>query len=180
MPPVSRTSYHRPAGGLARSERGGGEVTRLVGAVVLGAAGAAAVVAGLVGLSLATARSVQPLREASTSVDAQRFTFDRGAWRAVAVDAVFPPVYRSTTAAPMPGAVRDFTRIGVAPPGGCPGAFDPDLARLLSAHPCGPVLRGDYTDATRPLVATVGVAVLGTGPADHRGLHAAPAGRLHN
>jgi hypothetical protein len=76
----------------------------------------------------------------------------------------------------MRGAVRDYTRIGIAPAADCRTAFDPALARLLSAHPCGPVLRADYTDATRTMVATIGLAVLGTGPADQLDVNAATAG----
>jgi hypothetical protein len=116
---------------------------------------------------------VQPLREATLSVDAQRFTFDRTAWRAVPLDEVFPPVYHTLAGNAMQGANRDYTRIGVAPAADCRTAFDPDLARLLAAHPCGPVLRVDYTDATRTMVATVGLAVLGTGPAEELDVNAA-------
>jgi hypothetical protein len=121
---------------------------------------------------MAAARSVGPLREASGSATEQRFAFDRSAWRAVAFDDVFPPVAHTVAGDPMPGALRDYTRIGVAPAASCRTAFDPDLARLLSAYPCGPVLRVDYTDATRTMVATVGLAVLGTRPADEMDVNA--------
>jgi hypothetical protein len=140
---------------------------------VLAALGLSAAGVGFAGIAQATARSVQPLREATLSVDAQRFTFDRTAWRAVPLDQVFPPVYHTIAGSAMQGARRDYTRIGVAPAADCRAAFDPDLARLLSAHPCGPVLRVDYTDATRTMVATVGLAVLGTGPSDELDVNAA-------
>jgi hypothetical protein len=149
---------------------------RLVAAILLAALGLSAAAAAVVGLAQGTSRSVPPLREATTSADAQRFTFDRTAWRAVAIDAVFPPVYHMAASDPLQGAVRDFTRIGVAPTADCRTAFDPALARLLSAHPCGPVFRVDYTDATRTMVATVGFAVLGTGPADQLDVNAATTG----
>ncbi|TMC13622.1 MAG: hypothetical protein E6J41_00060 [Chloroflexi bacterium] len=149
---------------------------RLAAAVALAALGTGAVAAGFVGMALAVSGVVQPLREAGTTAAEQQFTFDRSAWRAVAVDDVFPPVYHSPAPDPLLGTVRDFTRIGVAPATDCRTAFDPGLARLLSAHRCGPVLRVDYTDATRTLVATVGVAVLGTGPEDELDVHTATAG----
>src|SRR5215472_1924651 len=148
---------------------------RFGAAAALAALGLAAAAAGFVSLAEAAARSVPPLRQATTSADAQRFTFDRTAWRAITLDQVFPPVYHTLAGDPMQGAARDYTRIGVAPAADCRAAFDPDLARLLSGHPCGPVLRVDYTDATRTIVATVGLAVLGTGPADELDVNAATA-----
>jgi hypothetical protein len=138
--------------------------------------GVVSATAGFAGLYLAGSRAVGPIREAGKTEEAQRFDFVRRAWTAVAVDDVFPPVYH-TTAGPQPTASRDFTRLGVAPPADCRAAFDPGLARLLSAHPCGPVLRAGYTDATRTLVATVGVAVLGSSPEEQRDLSAATADR---
>jgi hypothetical protein len=149
---------------------------RVVAAALLAALGLSAAAGGFAGLSRATSRNVQPVREAMAPADAQRFTFDRTAWRAVAIDAVFPPVYHTIARSPMEGAIRDYTRIGVAPAADCRTAFDPGLARLLSAHPCGPVLRVDYTDATRTLVATVGFVVLGTVPADEVDVNAATTG----
>jgi len=152
-------------------------VTRGLVAALLAALGVVAVTAGLIEVSVAAGRSVGPLREASLPEEAQRYVFDRRAWRAVATDDLFPPVYHTTTAAPMLGAHRDFTRIGLAPAADCGSALDPGLARLVSAHRCGPVLRAGYTDATRTLVATVGVAVLGTMPQEERELNAATIGR---
>jgi len=149
---------------------------RLAAVVVLGALGLVLVGAGQVGLARVGGTSVGPLREAVTSPEAQRFVFDRRAWGAMTIDDLFPPLYHSTTAAPLLGAERDFTRIGVAPAAGCRAALDPALVRLLSTHPCGPVLRAGYTDATRTLVVTVGIAVLGTGPADEHDISAATEG----
>lgn len=141
--------------------------------MLLGLVGMACVVAGLLQLGPAVAASVQPLRQAASSPAEQRFAFDRLAWRAVSVDDLFPPVYHSTTAAPLLGGERDFTRIGLAQSADCGAALDPALVRLLASHPCGPVLRAGYTDATRTLVATVGLAILGTNPADEREVSAA-------
>src|SRR5579859_6859158 len=136
-PPLRRTSYHRsgeaPTG--MREGRGRG---RVAAAILLAAVGASAAAAGFIGLGIATARSVRPLREATASAAEQRFAFDRSAWRAVALDDVFPPVAHTVAGEAMPGALRDYTRIGVAPVADCRTAFDPDLARLLAAYPCGP------------------------------------------
>jgi hypothetical protein len=149
---------------------------RVVAAALLAALGVSAAAGAFVALGTAVSRSVRPLREASTSAQAQWFTFDRAAWRGVAVDDVFPPVYHTFAKEPMAGATRDYTRIGVAPVADCRAAFDPALARLLSSRPCGPVLRADYTDATRTMVATVGLSILGTEPPDQQELNAATIG----
>jgi hypothetical protein len=149
---------------------------RLVAAVLLAALGVASAAVAFVGLGQAAARSVQPLRVANAPEVEQRFAFDRLAWRAVALDDVFPPVAHTIAGGSPPGGARDFTRIGVAPAASCGTAFDPGLARLLSAYPCGPVMRVDYTDATRTIVATVGVAVLGTTPTDEMDLNADTSG----
>lgn len=151
-------------------------VARLALIVALAVLGLSSVGLGLTNLAAAARRSAGPLHEATSSLQAQRFTFDRRAWAAVAVDDLFPPVYHSTTAAPLLGGERDFTRVGVAQPAACGAAFDPALVRLLSAHACGPVLRAGYTDATRTLVVTVGLAVLGAGPADQHEISAATEG----
>jgi hypothetical protein len=167
--------YQVPVAARARAGRPG--TLRLLGVVVLAALGVASAAAGFAGLYLAGSRAVGPIREASVTEEEQRFTFDRRAWPAVAVDDLFPPMYHSATAGPQPGAARDFTRLGLAPPAGCGAAFDPGLARLLAAHACGPVLRAGYTDATRTLVATVGVAILGTAPDEQRDVSAATTGQ---
>lgn len=145
---------------------------RAVAAAVLAVLGLAAAGSAFVGIAMGIARSVQPLREASASVTEQRFTFDRSAWRAVALDDVFPPVAHAVDGGAIAGSARDYTRIGVAPAATCRAAFDPGLARLLSVHPCGPVLRVDYTDETRTMVATVGLVVLGTSPAEEADMNA--------
>ncbi len=150
---------------------------RLVAAGALAALGLTAAAGGFLGLSLAAYHGIGLLRDAGTTAETQRFAFDRLAWQAVPVDDLFPTLYRSTTAAPLNGAERVFTRIGLAPPADCRSAFDPDLVRLLAAHPCGPVLRAGYTDATQTLVATVGVAFLGTTPAAERDISAATTGQ---
>ena len=56
---------------------------RSAAAVALVVLGLGAAAGAFVGLEQATARSVEPLREATAPVDVQRFTFDRTAWRTV-------------------------------------------------------------------------------------------------
>jgi len=130
---------------------------------------------GLVQLSLAGHRALDQLRQVGTTAETGRFAFDREAWRAIAVDDLFPPSYGTRAAAGDGSATRSFTRIAVGPPASCADAFDPALARLLSGAGCGPVLRADYTDATQTLVATMGVAVLRDTPARQRDLNVATA-----
>jgi hypothetical protein len=148
-------------------------VVRLLAVAVLATLGVSCLVGAATGLSITASRAESLIREAGPTELTQRFAFDRRAWQALAVDDLFPPNYQSTTAAPTLGLERDFTRIGVAPRTSCSSAFDPALVRLLSAHACGPVLRAGYTDASRSLVATVGVAFLGTSPDAQRAVNAA-------
>jgi hypothetical protein len=161
---------------LGLREGGPIRATRLIAAGLLAAFGVGATVVGLVEISKLTAQSVGPLRQAVATADAQRFAFDRQAWRAVALDTVFPPAYTPDSALPDLGPAGDaaranFTRVGIAQAAGCAAAFDPALARMLGPGGCGPVLRVDYTDATRTLVATVGVAILSAGPDREHDLH---------
>lgn len=157
----------------ARPRAGRLGAPRLLGVVILAVVGLASIGGGLVGVTAVASRGAGPLLEAGAPAREQRFAFDRSAWAAVKVDDLFPPTYTSTTATPLSGDQRDFTRIGVARPASCRAALDPALVRLLSVAACGPVLRAGYTDATRTLVATVGVAVLGTSPAEQRDVSAA-------
>ena len=116
------------------------------------------------------------LRENGTSAPDRSFTFARQAWQAMPVDTLFPPVISTRAAPPEAVFARSFTRIGVAAPTDCDHAFDPGLARMLARNGCGPVLRATYTDRTESIVATVGVAVLGTTPKSQRELSRATAG----
>ena len=58
----------------------------------------------------------------------------------------------------------------------CRAAFEPAVLRLLGSSACGPVLRAGYTDASRSLVATVGIAFLGTNAAAERAVGRATEG----
>jgi hypothetical protein len=149
---------------------------RRVTVVLLGLVGTTALVAGFAGLFVGGQATVTRLREVGTTADSQRFTFERQAWQAIAVDDLFPPAHTTRGAAPDGTAVRSFTRIGLAAPAACQAALAPALARLLADYGCGPVLRADYADATQTLVATLGVVALHTTPAQQQDLSAATAG----
>jgi hypothetical protein len=77
-------------------------------------------------------------------------------WHSVPVDQLFPPVVEGRGAGPG-GADRTWTRLAVAPDGGCAGAFDRLLRKVLAPAGCARLLRATYTDATRSHVTTVGL-----------------------
>ncbi|MFH8801639.1 hypothetical protein ACH4F6_18900 [Streptomyces sp. NPDC017936] len=77
-------------------------------------------------------------------------------WHNVPVDQLFPPTVDGQGAGPG-GADRTWTRIAVAPDGGCADAFDPLLLKALAPVGCTRLLRATYTDATQSHVTTVGL-----------------------
>ncbi|MFI6036597.1 hypothetical protein ACIBBD_20975 [Streptomyces sp. NPDC051315] len=77
-------------------------------------------------------------------------------WHNVPVDQLFPPAVDGRGAGPG-GADRTWTRIAVAPDGGCADAFDPLLLKALTPVGCTRLLRATYTDATQSYVTTVGL-----------------------
>jgi hypothetical protein len=161
------------AGSPAPRRRVGPARRLAVGA--LGLLGLSLVAGGLVQLSLAGRRALDQVQRVGTTAETRRFAFDQEAWRAIAVDDLFPASYSTRTAAGDGSANRTFTRIAVGRPVGCADALVPALARLLSGSGCGPVLRADYTDATQTMVATMGVATLHGTAAQQRDLNVATA-----
>ncbi|MFI2643616.1 hypothetical protein [Streptomyces sp. NPDC018610] len=77
-------------------------------------------------------------------------------WHDVPVDQLFPPTVLGAGAGPG-GADRTWTRVAVAPDGGCADAFDPLLRKALAPVGCARLLRATYTDATQSYVTTVGL-----------------------
>ncbi|MYS21493.1 hypothetical protein GTW78_15035, partial [Streptomyces sp. SID4948] len=76
-----------------------------------------------------------------------------------------PPTYSEKGGGPG-GADRSWTRIGVAAPAGCAGAFDPALGTILAPVGCVRLLRATYLDSTSTTVTTVGLLVTAAqGPA---------------
>ncbi|MGY5013747.1 hypothetical protein ACWCY6_37625 [Streptomyces sp. 900105755] len=87
---------------------------------------------------------------------ATSFSSSSGLWHNVPVDELFPRTVQGTGAGPG-GADRTWTRIAVAPAGGCSGAFDPLLRKALAPVGCQRLIRATYTDATQSYVTTVGL-----------------------
>ncbi|MEV5604345.1 hypothetical protein AB0L33_23165 [Streptomyces sp. NPDC052299] len=85
------------------------------------------------------------------------YTVGREAWHSIPVNTLFPRTLKGDGAGPG-GADRIWTRLAVAPDGGCADALDPLLARTLRTVGCAHVLRATYTDATASSVTTVGLA----------------------
>jgi hypothetical protein len=88
----------------------------------------------------------------------EAFARVRQIWRDTPVDRLFPPALSGKAAGPG-GADRSWTRVGVAAPGGCAGAFDPLLARVLAPAGCVKLLRATYVDSTSTTITTVGLLV---------------------
>ncbi len=93
----------------------------------------------------------------------QAFAQARDVWRDTPVDTLFPPTVDGKGGGPG-GADRSWTRIGVAAPAGCTGAFDPLLTEVLAPAGCVRLLRATYVDSTSTTVTTVGLLV-GSGQA---------------
>ncbi|MFI0258145.1 hypothetical protein ACH4OW_03755 [Streptomyces sp. NPDC017056] len=91
------------------------------------------------------------------------FAQGREVWHNTPVDTLFPRTLNGHGTGPG-GADRTWTRIAVAPDGGCTGAFDPLLAKALAPVGCDRLVRATYVDATRTNVVTAGAV---TTKADH-------------
>ncbi|UWW96215.1 hypothetical protein GO605_25680 [Streptomyces murinus] len=95
---------------------------------------------------------------------AQGFAAAVPVWHSVPVDTLFPPVVQGAGDGPG-GADRTWTRIAVAPDGGCADGFDPLLWKVLADAGCRRLLRATYTDATQSYVTTVGLLFTKADPA---------------
>lgn len=137
-----------PGGGQARARRGVAVAVCLVlGLGLIGGATAGAVLDR-------GPKTAPPPAPGSAAEFAQA----RLVWRGTPVDSLFPPVVDGKGAGPG-GADRTWTRIGVAAPGDCTGAFDPLLDRVLAPTGCAKLLRATYVDSTSTTVTTVGVLI---------------------
>jgi hypothetical protein len=115
---------------------------------------------GLVGGAIAGAvitHSPQPPQPVADGSPAA-FATARDVWRDTPVDGLFPPTVAAKDAGPG-GADRSWTRIGVAAPANCTGAFDPLLRQVLAPVGCARLLRATYVDSTSTTVTTVGLLV---------------------
>ncbi|MEU5793119.1 hypothetical protein ABZ800_06245 [Streptomyces sp. NPDC047813] len=104
------------------------------------------------------------LAEDHESSAAQGFAAAAPAWHSVPVDTLFPPVVTGAGEGPG-GADRTWTRVAVAPDGGCADGFDPLLWKVLADAGCRRLLRATYTDATQSYVTTVGLLFTKADPA---------------
>ncbi|KIZ17656.1 hypothetical protein SNA_11690 [Streptomyces natalensis ATCC 27448] len=86
---------------------------------------------------------------------ADSFAKGRDLWHDTPVDTLFPRTIDGLGVGPG-GSDRRWTRIAVAPDGGCAQALDPALAKALAPAGCTRLMRATYTDATRSSVITVG------------------------
>ncbi len=129
----------------------------------------AALLLGLAGLTAAAAGvAVQVLPRRFSAAQAQQIsTWEMlRRWRTWPAGQIFP----RTLGYDVPGYAFDGSRglhltarrVGIARAAHCPAAVDSPAARVLTGQGCVVVLRATYVDATRSLVATVGVAVLPT------------------
>jgi Tfp pilus assembly protein PilV len=126
-------------------------------ALLLGLAGLAVSVTGL-------AVQVMP-RRFSASQRQQIISWEAlHRWRNLRAGQIFPP----TLSYELPGyafyATRGLQltarRIAIGSQSGCATATEPAAASVLRRQGCQEMLRATYTDATRSLVVTVGVAVM--------------------
>ncbi|MGW2085456.1 hypothetical protein [Streptomyces sp. NPDC001880] len=120
---------------------------------------ATAAVCVVLGLGLIGGAATGAWLTSDSSADAaarSAYTVGRSAWHSVPVDTLFPRTLKGDGAGPG-GADRIWTRIAVAPDGGCRAALDPLLARTLGPVGCERLLRATYADATSSSVTTVGV-----------------------
>ncbi|MDX3309387.1 hypothetical protein P1S61_09820 [Streptomyces sp. ME08-AFT2] len=119
---------------------------------------AAAAVCAVLGLGLIGGALTGSWLVGGSGDDADRSAYVTagGLWHNVPVDQLFPPTVDGQGAGPG-GADRAWTRIAVAPDGGCADAFDPLLLRVLAPVGCERLLRATYTDATQSYVTTVGL-----------------------
>jgi hypothetical protein len=131
----------------------------IMAALLIGLAGLTASAAGVVVQMLPRRFSAAQAEQLSTWEMLRR-------WRTWPAGQIFP----RTLGYELPGyafsGVRGLhltaRRVGIARMAHCTNAVDTAAAKILTGQGCQVVLRATYVDATRSLVATVGVAVLPT------------------
>jgi hypothetical protein len=126
----------------------------------------AALVLGVAGLALALTGVVfQLLPRQFTAQQRQQITdWELGKrWRTLSAGTIFPASLRY--AAPQslsddPGLRLTAARIGIAPQATCAAATDQAVAAVLARNGCEAMLRATYVDGTDSYVVTVGVAAM--------------------
>ncbi|CAG7656734.1 hypothetical protein [Actinacidiphila bryophytorum] len=131
----------------SRAVRGAAAVSVVVGLGLIGGAVAGAVID----------RGPHAAPQAAPGSPAE-FAQARDVWHSAPVGTLFPPTVAGKGAGPG-GADRTWTRVGVAAPSTCTGAFDPLLGQVLAPTGCLKLLRATYVDSTSTTVTTVGLLV---------------------
>ncbi|MER6026801.1 hypothetical protein [Streptomyces sp. NPDC001851] len=156
----SAAAAARPVVSFAAPEAFGEPVRHRVGSRTVAAAACLVLGLGLIG----GAATGSWLTDDDDSASGDHFATAGTLWHNVPVDQLFPPTVQGTGAGPG-GADRTWTRIAVAPDGGCAHAFDPLLQKVLAPVGCRRLLRATYTDATQSYVTTVGLLFTKADPA---------------
>jgi len=130
---------------------------RRPGPRLLGAAACLVLGIGLIGGAAAGSWLTDEADAAPPTAEAV-FAKGRDVWHNTPVDRLFPRTVNGLGVGPG-GADRAWTRIAVAPDGGCGHAYDPKLAAALARTGCTRLLRATYADATRSSVITVGAQI---------------------
>ncbi|MFI0720151.1 hypothetical protein [Streptomyces sp. NPDC021224] len=151
MAPVP--AYAPPPVGVGGAGRSAAGARRAVGIAVCLVLGLGLIGGATAGAVLDRGPKAAPPAAAGS---AAQFAQARLVWRGTPVDTLFPPVVHGTGPG---GADRTWTRIGVAAPGDCAGAFDTLLDRVLAPTGCAKLLRATYVDSTSTTVTTVGILV---------------------
>ncbi|MFJ1810470.1 MULTISPECIES: hypothetical protein [unclassified Streptomyces] len=154
MTPGGTLGATRPVVTFARPE-GYRDTPRVFGRRGRAAAAAVCVVLGM-GLIGGAVTGSWLVGDPADAAERSTYATAGGLWHNVPVDQLFPPTVDGQGAGPG-GADRTWTRIGVAPDGGCADAFDPLLLKALAPVGCQRLLRATYTDATQSYVTTVGL-----------------------
>lgn len=158
LPPPSPAPADGPPPPPKKSKR------RLIGMVLLGVLGFAAITGGAVGLTLEYTRKPTE-QELKTAAKAEL----RGRWTRLTAADLFPskfayaePLDREPYRERLEEGEGSWTarRIGVAPPAKCADVIDGELARLMMQKGCQTVLRATYVDDSGTMAVTLGVAVM--------------------
>jgi hypothetical protein len=130
---------------------------RLVLAIVLLAIGVAGAGGGATVLGLEVTRHATTA-EAAAAGQQEVATL----WERLPAGQIFPRQVPYLGAA---GSTGKAVLVGIAPASSCTTAVDPDLVAPLSSTGCTTMLRATYIDPTGTVIATVGLAAMGTAQA---------------
>ncbi|WP_131740600.1 hypothetical protein [Actinomadura roseirufa] len=122
---------------------------------LLGLAGVAAVAGG--GAAIAVELGRKPTAKQIEAAGREELA---SRWRALPAGEIFPA---QVMAAPDPAGRKAGPvafRVGIAPAVPCAAGVDRPVADVLTKFGCRRILRATYTDATRALTATLGIAVM--------------------